>query len=194
VAVPVVIWTVLGFLSGALPFSVWLGRLVLRVDVRRYGDGNPGVANAWKAGGWRLGLAVLALDYFKGLVPVALAHFAYGISGPGLISVALAPIVGHAFSPFLGFRGGKAITVSFGVWTALLPPAGPLVLGAMLTLLHFAKASRAWTPVVAMFGLLAYLLIFAREPVLLVIWSGNTGILVWKFRRELLRGKSHPDR
>jgi acyl phosphate:glycerol-3-phosphate acyltransferase len=176
----------LGFMSGALPFSVWLGRLALDVDVRRYGDGNPGAANAWKAGGWRLGLAVLALDYFKGAIPVALALFAGGISGMGLVAVALAPIVGHAFSPFLNFRGGKAITVSFGVWTALLPPAGPLVLGAMLTLLHYARANRAWAPLLAMVGLLAYLLIFARQPVLLLIWLGNSCVLVWRFRHELL--------
>jgi glycerol-3-phosphate acyltransferase PlsY len=181
-----VFWTVLGLMAGAVPFSVWLGRLALRVDVRAYGDGNPGAANAWKAGGWRLGFAVLALDYFKGAIPVALAHFVCGLSGAGLIAVALAPIVGHAFSPFLRFRGGKAITVSFGVWTALLPPAGPLVLGAMLTLLHYAKARRAWTPILAMAALLAYVLLFAPQPVLLISWLGNTGVLVWKFRRELV--------
>lgn len=188
----VILWPVLGFMSGALPFSVWMGRLALRVDIRRYGDGNPGAANAWKAGGWRLGLAVLALDYFKGAIPVALAHFQYGISGPGLVAVALAPIVGHAFSPFLGFRGGKGITVSFGVWTALLPPAGPLVLGAILTVFFYAKANRAWALVVAMGGLLAYVLIFARQPALLLIWLGNFGILVWRFRHELLSCQRGP--
>ena len=183
---PVVLWTMLGFMAGAVPFSVWLGRRVLREDVRAYGDGNPGAANAWKAGGWRLGFAVLALDYFKGVIPVALAHFVYGISGIGLVPVALAPIVGHAFSPFLRLQGGKAITVSFGVWTALLPPAGPLVLGTMLTLLHYARVSRAWIPILAMGALLAYLLIFAPQPVLVIIWLGNTGVLIWKFRRELV--------
>ena len=110
----------------------------------------------------------------------------------GLVAAALAPIGGHAFSPFLGFRGGKAITVSFGVWTALLPPAGPIVLGAILTVLHYARASRAWAPLLAMCGLLAHILIFARQPVLLFIWLGNVCILVWRFRRELLSGQRGP--
>jgi glycerol-3-phosphate acyltransferase PlsY len=120
--VTAIVWSVLGFASGVLRFSVWLARLALRIDVRRYGDGNPGAANAWKAGGWRLGLAVLALDYFKRAVPVALAHGVDGGAGIGPSAEALAPILGHAFSPFLMFRGGKAITVSFGVWTPLIPP------------------------------------------------------------------------
>jgi len=182
----VVPWTIIGFVCGALPFSVWLGRLALRTDVRHYGDGNPGAVNAWKAGGWRLGSAVLALDFAKGTIPVALARVVYGISGTGLVAVALAPIVGHAFSPFLRFRGGKALMVTLGVWTALLPPAAPLVLGGTAALLHFARARRPWIPIVAMFALLAYLLIFAFQPILLWVWLGNTGILVWKFRQELV--------
>lgn len=51
----VLFWTALGFLLGAVPFSAWLARLV-GADVRRYGDGNPGAANAWRAGGWKIGL------------------------------------------------------------------------------------------------------------------------------------------
>ena len=184
----IVFWTMLGYICGALPFSVWLGRLALREDVRRYGDGNPGAANAWKAGGWPLGFSVLLLDFLKGAVPVALAHFTVGIAGLGLVPVGLAPILGHAFSPFLGFRGGKAITVTFGVWTGLLPPAGPIVLGALQTALHFARLPRAWTPIIALCGLLIYLLIFAREPAYLLIWLGNTAIVAWKFRRDLLPG------
>lgn len=45
------LWTGLGLLVGAMPFSVWLGKLFLRSDIRRYGDGNPGAVNAWRAGG-----------------------------------------------------------------------------------------------------------------------------------------------
>ena len=180
------VWAVIGFLAGALPFSVWVSRLAVGKDARQYGDGNPGAASAWAAGTWRIGLPVLALDYFKGAVPVALAHYIYHVSGPGLAVVGLAPVVGHAFSPFLRFRGGKGITVTFGVWTGLLPPAAPIVLGLTLTALHFLRVNRHLVPILGMFGLLIYLLALHRDPFLLCAWLGNIGILAWKFRREIV--------
>ena len=60
------IWTFIGFLLGSLPFSVWLGRLVLRTDIRRYGDGNPGGTNVLRVGNRGLGVLVILLDMLKG--------------------------------------------------------------------------------------------------------------------------------
>jgi glycerol-3-phosphate acyltransferase PlsY len=77
---PAFFWTLMGFLLGSLPFSVWLGRLFLRRGIRRFGDGNPGGVNAWKAGGWPIGLLAMLLDAGKGLVPVLLAR-ATGAAG-----------------------------------------------------------------------------------------------------------------
>src|SRR6188768_3565708 len=56
---------ILSYLSGALPWSVWLGKLFFRVDPRSQTDGNPGAANAFRVGGWPLGVSVLLLDFFK---------------------------------------------------------------------------------------------------------------------------------
>ena len=59
-------WTTVGFLSGSLMFSVWIARLFLAADIRRFGDGNPGSGNVWRAGGgWRLGIPAALLDYGK---------------------------------------------------------------------------------------------------------------------------------
>ena len=122
------LWTGFGFLVGAMPFSYWLGRIVLHTDIRLYGDGNPGAISAWRAGTWRIGLPAMLLDYLKGAVPVSLAHLAFGISGWSLVPIALAPVLGHAFSPFMRFRGGKAIAATFGIWTGVLLAEGPMVL------------------------------------------------------------------
>ncbi|NIN63619.1 MAG: hypothetical protein GTO63_02660, partial [Anaerolineae bacterium] len=100
------LWSLVGFLIGSLPFSVWIGRLFLRTDIRRFGNGNPGAANAWRAGRWQTGIPALLLDYSKGALPVGLAHFKVGLGGWELVPVALAPVLGHAFSPLLHFRGG----------------------------------------------------------------------------------------
>ncbi len=181
----VLLWVLVGFLAGSLPFSVWIGRLVARADVRRYGDGNPGATNAWRAGGWKAGLPALLLDYLKGAVPVSLAHFAAGLSDWALVPVALSPVFGHAFSPFLGFRGGKAVAATFGAWTGLTIWAGPTVLGLSLGLFYALNATDAWSAVLGLLGLLAYLLASSAPAPFLAVWVGNLALILWKHRRDL---------
>jgi acyl phosphate:glycerol-3-phosphate acyltransferase len=178
-------WMLLGFGLGAIPFSVWLGRLTLRIDIRDYGDGNPGATNAWRAGGWRVGLPALLLDYSKGAIPVGLAHFRVGIVGWPLVAVALAPIFGHAFTPFLHFRGGKALAVTFGVWTGLSLGHYPLVFGLFLCLFLWAQIGHGWVVAFSVVAVLAYQLLFAESMYILMIWAMNGGLLVWKYRADL---------
>ena len=125
----VVFMTIVGFAAGSLPLSLWLGRLALGVDIREYGpDRNPGAGNVWRAGGPALGVAAAALDIAKAAVPIAVARLVLGVSGWALLPVALAPILGHDFSPLLRFRGGKGVAATFGAWLAL---AGPLAMLAL---------------------------------------------------------------
>jgi glycerol-3-phosphate acyltransferase PlsY len=184
-ALTTLLWTALGFLLGAMPFSLWLGRLALHTDVRRYGDGNPGATNAWRAGGWRVGVPVLLLDYLKGAVPVGMAHFTYGISGWALVPVALAPVLGHAFSPFLRFRGGKAVAATFGAWTGLTLGEVPMLLGLLLGFFLAVQTADAWSVMLGMAGILVHLLLRHSPPFILAIWAGNVLLLVWKHRHDL---------
>lgn len=175
----------LGYLLGSIPFSPWLGRSFLGMDVRNVGDGNPGAVNAWKAGGWRLGIACLLLDYVKGVLPVGLAHFGAGIVGWALVPVALAPVVGHAFPLFLGFRGGKSVAVTFGVWTGLTLGEAPIILGMFCLLFVGLLTGEGWAVVLSMLGLLAHLLLHQAQGELLAIWGGNMLILVGKHEYDL---------
>ena len=182
----VLFWTGLGFLLGAMPFSLWLGYLFLHTDIRHYGDGNPGATNAWKAGGWRVGIPALLLDYLKGVVPVGLAHFGAGISGWGLGAVALAPVLGHAFSPFLGFKGGgKALAVTFGIWTGLTLAEGPIILGLFFAVFLLIQTSDGWAVLLGLLAFGLYLLLQQSDTVILVIWLGNTLLLTWKYRTDI---------
>jgi acyl phosphate:glycerol-3-phosphate acyltransferase len=177
--------TIVGFFLGSLPFSVWLGRLVLKEDVRQYGDGNPGAANVGKAGGPLLGIVAVLLDGLKGAIPVLIAVHVFEISGPTLIPVALAPVVGHAFSPFLGFHGGKAIATTFGIWLGLTSWVGPVVLGVSVLALTAVIASSAWTIILAMFCWLGFMLWRSYDPVFIAVWAGNILIILWKHRYSL---------
>ena len=174
----------MSFSLGAMPFSLWLGKLSGK-DIRNYGDGNPGAFNAWRAGGYRLGIPAVLLDYLKGIVPVSLANFGFGFTGWGLVLVALAPVFGHAFSPFLRFRGGKAVAATFGIWTGLTVWEGPTLLGVLLGMFFSIQKVDGWSVMLAMFGLLAYLLVRQSAPSILIICSGNILILAWKHRHDL---------
>lgn len=181
----------LTFLCGALPFSVWIGRLLLGKDVRQFGDGNPGAANIFRAGSRMAGLLSLMLDISKAAVPVGLAYFNLGVRGASMALIAIAPILGHAFSPFLRFRGGKAIATSFGVWIGLtiwkvpLPALAGVLIGIALI------TSPGWSIMLAMATILLVLLSWLRDPLLLAVWCAQALILAWTHRIDLRQG-IHP--
>lgn len=178
-------WIMLGFFCGAISFSALLAQRFVGADLSRVGDGNPGAANAWRAGGWRVGAFALVLDFLKGALPVGVARLAFGMNGFELAPIGLAPVLGHAFSPFLRGRGGKALAVTFGSWCGLTLYEAPLVLGFFMVLLYFAQSVDAWGAILAMLGLGAYLLTRQAESFLLAIWLGNFIILLWKHRAAL---------
>lgn len=184
------LWVILAYFCGSLPLSYWLGRVFLRVDIRNYGDGNPGGTNVWKAGGPLWGMLAIILDGLKGLVPVALAYYQGNVTGFFLVLVSLAPILGHVYTPFLSFQGGKALATSFGVWTALTVYEAPVVLGLSLAVWSWLLRNDGWVIVFGMFSLLVYLLIWHPDPVLFGLWIGNFIILVWRYR-DRLREKPH---
>ncbi|MEP7292373.1 MAG: glycerol-3-phosphate acyltransferase [Chloroflexota bacterium] len=173
-------WLIAAYLCGALPWSVWLGRLFFRADPRQQSDGNPGAANAFRAAGWRLGIAVLLLDFLKALLPVLVAYRGIGFQDAEMLLIALMPTLGHAFSVFLGLRGGRAIVVMFGVWTALTLYSVPLVMGITAiaaTLLTRKDTVRTLAiPVV----LLLYLMVQSAPGWMLALAVGQMLVMVIK--------------
>lgn len=182
-----VVMLVFAFVSGSLPFSVWLGKLFLGLDVRRFGDGNPGSANVVRAGSKLLALLILLLDISKAAAPVGLAYVNFGIRGLPMLLIAIAPILGHAFSPFLGFRGGKALATALGVWIGLTlwKVSLPAVLGVALGIGLFTSAG--WAVMFALACILLALLAWMPAPLLLGVWLLQTLILAWTHRADLRR-------
>jgi len=176
----------IGVLLGSLPFSVWWVRWTARAEVRTFGDGNPGAINAWRAGGWRVGVPVLVLDVIKGGLPVALARFVFELGGWSLVPIALAPVLGHAFSPWLRFRGGKGIAATFGVWTALTFWVVPMTMGVSMAAIMVFQTVSAWTVMMAGFATVIALLLLRTEAFLVVAFALNLALLAWTHREELL--------
>jgi glycerol-3-phosphate acyltransferase PlsY len=189
------IGVLLAFGAGSLPFSVWVGRLAYGRDVREVGDGNPGATNVLRLGSRRWFAVAAFLDGLKAAVPVWVAAVALGWTGLSLAAIATAAVAGHAFSPLLGFRGGKAVAATFGAWAGLTVWEGPTMLGLLLGLAYWRIATSGWAVMVAYIGMLAYLLLTPPDWNLLGIrpdratvsaaWLGIAFILGWKHRAEL---------
>lgn len=179
------LWILLAFFLGALPLSYWLGRIALKVDIRQYGDGNPGAANVWRAGGRWWGLLAILLDAAKGLIGVALGVYIGGLQGWALFPLGLAPILGHAYTPFLNFQGGKSLAITFGVWTALTLYEAPIVLGLALGFWLWVLRTEGWATLAGTLTLLAYLLIWHPDPVLISLAAANSLLLTWRYREYL---------
>lgn len=143
---------------GACPFSVWIGRWVLGKDIRDYGDGNPGALNVFRAGGRKSGCLAMILDTAKGVPFVFLAHSFFKLPEVAVLAVALSAILGHAFSPLLQLKGGKAIAVTFGVLLALPQHEMLIAFAAFMFLGFLFIAIDAWTVMFGAAGSSAYLL------------------------------------
>jgi acyl phosphate:glycerol-3-phosphate acyltransferase len=179
--------TVFGFFLGSLPFSYWIARYAMGKDIRQVGDGNPGATNVLRAGGRRWAMVAAVLDGLKGTIPVGIAYFRLGMSGPDLVAVALSPVLGHAFSPFLNFKGGKAVAVTFGIWAGMTLWQVPVVMGLLLLLWVKIVRISGLAVVLMLMSTLVYLLIFRPEPAMIGTMVGLIVILGWKHRTVLRR-------
>ena len=145
------------FWLSACPFSLWLGRWVLGIDIRNYGDGNPGAANVFRAGSNKLGCLAVVLDIGKAVPFVVIAYAFFKLPDPIVLFIALCAILGHAFSPILRFKGGKSLAVTGGVLFALPQHEMLITLVIFLVLGFLFIEIDAWTVVFGTTGSLAYL-------------------------------------
>jgi glycerol-3-phosphate acyltransferase PlsY len=169
---------------GSLPFSVWIGKVFYKTDIREQGSGNAGATNTWRVLGWKAGLPVLLLDIGKGLAATCLP-FLYGSLSfdpePLLwmrILCGMGAGVGHIYPVFAGFRGGKAVATLLGVVVGLMPLAAAGSLAVfMMAFMLFRMVSLG--SILASISLpFMSLLVNATGKLPLLLFSGLITILV----------------
>lgn len=112
---------VFSYLAGGIPTGYLLVKRLYGYDIRTRGSGNPGTANVYRNAGALPGAITLLVDASKGFLPVHLGMHFYPDRPAVLIGLGIAAIFGHNWTPFLGFKGGKGVATSAGVFFALLP-------------------------------------------------------------------------
>jgi len=130
-----------GYLIGSLPFGYWVAR-AHGVDIMKVGSGNPGATNVKRAVGGAAGNAVFILDFLKGVVAVSWVWLLpeNGVNPVHLSLLGLVgAILGHSFSIFLGFKGGKGVATTIGGMVTLMPVSALIAIGVWLILFFLTR-------------------------------------------------------
>ena len=183
-------WLVLGFLAGSIPFGFIVARL-RGVDIRTVGSGNIGMTNVWRVLGWRYGVTVMVLDVLKGFLPLLALGFCLPNSpiadDPGLsvwtrMLTGLAAVLGHTFTPWLRFKGGKGVATAGGMLIGLyqlwvLVPIGIFVVLTLTT---------RYVSVGSLVAALAVAAVSFAVPELRPLWPVGVlaAVLVWWTHRS----------
>ncbi len=189
----IVLLALAAFILGGCPFSVWIGRWALHRDIQKVGDGNPGASNVFKSGGKIWGVAALVLDILKGVPFILIGKIVFGLDMPVLYIIAFSAVLGHAYSPFLGFKGGKALAVFAGTLFGLMQWDIIVTLIILFILGFLFIGNDSWIVVIGMTGSLITLL-FLRADIWEIIFIACVTTLFIVKQYSGLRNPNPPGR
>ena len=179
------IFVFFAYLVGSIPTGLLLAKAFAGVDIREAGSGNIGATNVYRTLGRKVGLLTLVGDCLKGLIPVA-AAYALGFTTPWIALIGLAAFLGHVYTVFLGFKGGKGVATALGVFLAVSPLA---VLGALvvfsLVLFKWRYVSLASISAAAVVPSLVALI--DKRPEIVGMSIIIAAMVIWKHRENIKR-------
>lgn len=133
------LWLALaGYLLGSIPFGFLVGK-AKGIDIRQHGSGNIGATNVLRTLGKPLGITVFILDAGKGALAVALAKIFAPVSPIAAVLAAIACILGHSFTCWLKFKGGKGVATSAGVLLGMIPIPALITLGVWILVFYTTR-------------------------------------------------------
>ena len=181
-------WLVASYLLGAIPTSYLAGRLVRGIDLREHGSRNLGATNLYRVLGWRFAIPVGLLDAAKGLIPVLV--FAPRVSDSEVFALVcgLTAVVGHVFSVFVGFKGGKGVATAAGVMLGLTPVAlgvAAAVWAALVFLTGYVSVGSI--AAAAVFPVAVWLLEPPTRPAILWLDIAVAAAIIWLHRGNIQR-------
>jgi len=139
--IQLILLLLLSYITGSFPTSIIMGKLVKGIDIREHGSGNAGGTNVFRVLGWKPALVVVIIDIFKGWLPTAIYATTLFQNQPindvGVIQIlcGFSAVLGHTYTIFAGFHGGKGIGTLAGMLLSLFPIALPLCILVFITTL-----------------------------------------------------------
>lgn len=181
----------IGYLIGAVPVGVIVGRLVAGIDIRRHGSHRTGATNALRTLGARWAVVVFSLDLAKGLVAVLLARALYAAGPPGspdwvAAAAGVAAVVGHNWSVFIGFTGGRGVATAAGGLLAISPLTLAIVVPVVAVIVWRTRyvSLGSLTAAALAVGISAWLAATDLGSTAAVGYALAAGALVWVAHRD----------
>lgn len=174
------------FLTGSIPTAYWYAKSVHNLDIRQHGSGNIGATNSLRVLGRKAGIIVLFFDLLKGLIPVLVAR-KLGFTPENTLLAGVFAVLGHLFSPFVGFKGGKGIATALGVILAFSPLGALVSVAVFGMVLYFSR----YVSLGSVCGVLAFWVYTFFQPgrswQILLIASVLAALLIISHRKNLAR-------
>lgn len=189
----VAIILVVAYLLGAIPFAVIVGRLFYHVDVRKHGSGNAGATNVMRVLGLTAGIAVLLLDGLKGVAAVLFAMQVHPeqLSATAydwvLIGASFAAVLGHSYSPFLAFAGGKGVATAAGALLVVMPAVWPILLAVFVAVVAFGRMVSLGSVVVAGFYPVLVVFFYGDRPAFIAFAFVAAALVLFRHRSNITR-------
>jgi acyl phosphate:glycerol-3-phosphate acyltransferase len=168
----------LSYVIGSIPTSLMAGKMLKGIDIRQFGSGNAGGTNAFRVLGWKPGLIVTLIDIVKGVVAAVsvVAFFRHHPIGafPDINEVALrllagmSAVIGHVFTLFAGFKGGKGVSTAAGMLIGIAPVSMLMVVGIFLLTVYLSRH----VSVASMLAAIAFPLIIAVRKYIFELGGG----------------------
>jgi acyl phosphate:glycerol-3-phosphate acyltransferase len=183
---------IFAFLLGSIPFGMLLAR-AKGVDIRTVGSGNIGATNVVRALGPKVGLAVFVLDVLKGTIPALIAAQVVQAPVGGVqiqtisMLMGVIAILGHMFSPFIGFKGGKGVATGFGAALGAIPGAALVGLAVISLIVALTRYVSLGSILAAISVPIVSMLVFRDSPQLLPILVVMAAFIIWKHRANIER-------
>jgi glycerol-3-phosphate acyltransferase PlsY len=196
-----VLVAVIGYLMGAIPFALIISKRMAGIDISKYGSGNIGGTNVLRVLGFKAGAITMALDIAKAFAPVLLAKFIIGdsvlsIAGFtinwqwGQVITALMVMVGHSWSVYIKFRGGKGAAAYFGSWFAIWPVAA-LVGGVILIVTVWLSKYMSLGSIISSLSILCLFIVLTvtdvSPPVYLIYSLVAAALIIYQHRSNISR-------
>jgi glycerol-3-phosphate acyltransferase PlsY len=182
----ITLFVILAYLLGSLMPGYWIGKLIYHKDIRNLGSGNIGTTNSFRTLGVVPGIIIMILDISKGLVAVIIPQL-FGIHNESyLLLIGIFAVIGHVYSIFLGFHGGKAVATSAGVVLGISPTL--FIFAAIILILGILISSMVSFSSILTFILATLFAYFYMHSVPLTVFAFvATLIMLYAHRKNIIR-------
>lgn len=185
-----IFYVILLYLCGSIPFSYLLPFYTKGIDIRKVGSGNIGATNVLRGAGKRLGIVCLILDSLKAYIPLMLLRYVFIPNDPHMsiwfAIAAMASVIGHDYSIFMKFAGGKGVSSSMGVFFAVNPVSGIVFFTLGITI-AFTTRIMSLASIVAMSVTTVCIFFLEKDPAFWILYIAMTLFSIYRHKGNLKR-------